>query len=341
MDSDERISIPPNEITRTCGGEPVIRILAQRASESVFELAESPVWDPDAERVLWVDIPTGRLHSGALGSVTPGDSTIIDTNAQEIGEPITAVCLARDGGVLVSAQRRLIAIDGAGAVHRGPDILPPGRHNRMNDGACDSFGRYLVGTLSLDDESYHEELLRVEPHGAVSAMRSGIGLSNGIAWSPDGARLYHVDTLARTVWAADYDAATGSATQWAALFTVDGGSPDGVAVDADGMLWVAIWGAGEVRRYDIAGKIHTIISVAAPHTSSVAFVGRKLDRLLITTATSELSESELSRSPDSGALFLADPGVIGVPAGRWAGSTLDPRWGQGRARSRGGEQIEA
>ncbi len=300
----------------------MVNVLAQRASEEVFELAESPVWNPDTERVLWVDIPTGRLHSGTVRG-----TAIVDTEALELGEPITSASLARDGGVLISAQRRLIAIDIAGSVHTGPDILPSHRRNRMNDGACDSAGRFLVGTLSLDGEKFAEELLQVEPHGLVTSMRTGIGLSNGIAWSPDGTQLYHVDTLARTMWAADYDAATGIATRWSALFTVEGGSPDGLAVDVEGMLWVAIWGAGEVRRYDIAGTVHTTISVDAPHTSSVVFVGQDLNRVLITTARSELSKSTLAAGSQSGALFLANPGVRGVPTGRWGGNTRDPDWG--------------
>ncbi|MBN9150964.1 MAG: SMP-30/gluconolactonase/LRE family protein [Micrococcales bacterium] len=301
----------------------MVDAIALRASETVFELAESPLWNPDSHRVLWVDIPTGRVHSGTLR-----DSTIVDTRSVELGEPITAACLARDGGLLVSTQRRLVAIDGAGDRHLGPDILPAHRRNRMNDGACDSAGRYLVGTLSLDGEKFAEELLQVEPDGTVTAMRSGIGLSNGIAWSPDGARLYHVDTMAHTVWVAEYDVASGVASEWSELFVVDGEYPDGLAVDVEGMLWVAMWGAGQVRRYDTAGRIHTTVRVDAPHTSSVAFVGPDLDRLLITTATSELSKSERDATPDSGAIFIADPGVKGMPANRWGGSTSNPHWGK-------------
>ncbi len=294
---------------------------AIRASDSVYELAESPVWNSRTGRVIWVDIPAGRLHSGALRG-----SKFVDTDATDLGGMVSAVALARDGGLLVAAQRGLIVIGPAGDVHTGPDILPPDRGNRMNDGACDASGRYLVGTLSLDGREFSEELLQVEPHGAISVLRTGIGLSNGIAFSPNGTQLYHVDTLRRTVWVADYDSATGAATQWSRLFTVDDGSPDGLAVDEEGMLWLAIWGAGQVRQYDTSGNVHAIISVDAPHTSSVAFVGADLDQLVITTARAELTDAELATFPDSGAIFLADPGARGLSRSRWAGSTTAPEW---------------
>lgn len=322
----------------------MVSIVAQRASDSVFELAESPLWNPDTQRVLWVDIPSGQLHSGSLH-----DSTITDTERVSFGAPITSVSLSSDGGLLVSGQRELMTVDDGGTVRRSPDLLPSVRRNRMNDGACDAQGRLLIGTLALDDSEYQEELLQVAPHGSISNMRSHIGLSNGIAWSPDGGELYHVDSIARKVWAAHYDAATGAATQWRSLFTVDGGLPDGIAVDAEGMLWVAVWGAGEVRRYDVKGNALSTVRVAAPHTSSVAFAGRMLDQLVITTARSELTRAELSLNPDSGAIFLADPGVSGIPVFRWGGSTRDPQWPAGgrsaldsrAARSHPQEEMDA
>lgn len=295
-------------------------ILAQRASKSVYELAECPTWNPDAGRILWVDIPAGRLHSGTISH-----SGIVDTDVVDFGVPITSVSLARDGGMLVTGERALMTIDSAGTVRRSADIVAPSRGSRMNDGACDAAGRLLVGTLAVDGEK-NEQLLQVSTNGTVSVMRNRLGLSNGIAWSPDDRTLYHVDSTARIVWAADYEVATGTANSWRAAFTVDGGLPDGIAVDIEGMLWVAVWGAGQVRRYDVAGTVLSVVNVAAPHTSSVAFAGPKLDRLVITSARSELTPSALARNPDSGALFLADPGVSGVPVGRWGGNTIDPPW---------------
>lgn len=296
---------------------------AHRASGSVFELAESPLWNPETGRALWVDIPAGRLYSGRLQ-----ESRLVDIDETDLGGLVAAVAIARDGGLLVAAKRGLAVIDPTGAAQYGPDILPTGRDNRMNDGACDATGRYLVGTLALDDSEFREELLRIEPNGAVSVMRTGIGLSNGIAFSRSGKQIYHVDTVARTLWVADYDDATGRASHWTILFTVGDGLPDGLAIDEEGMMWLAIWGAGQVRRYDAQGEVHAVIHVDAPHTSSIAFVGPDLDQLIITTARADLTDAELSQSPDSGAIFLADPGIKGIPRAQWAGSTIAPQWGK-------------
>lgn len=300
---------------------------ARRVSNAVYELAESPVWDPASGRILWVDIPAGTIHSAALESRPETSAALVDTTATVIGDLVTAITIARDGGLLVAGRRGLLTLDPSGAVHTGPDILPAHRDNRLNDGACDPSGRYLIGTLSLDGVRSAEELLQIEPSGEVSVLRTGIALSNGIGFSPNGTRVYHVDTLDQTVWAAQYDSATGKATGWEKLFTVDGGYPDGLAVDEEGLLWLAIWGGGQVRRYDTRGAIHAVITVDAPHTSSVAFVGENLERLVITTARAELTEETLRRAPDSGAIFLADPGVRGLPPATWVGSTRSPRWG--------------
>jgi sugar lactone lactonase YvrE len=119
------------------------------------------------------------------------------------------------------------------------------------------------------------------------------------------------------VWARPYGDAPGPRRE---LFRVgDGGSPDGMCVDAEGTLWIACWGAGQVRRYADTGELIGVVDVDAPHTSSVAFVGPALDRLLITTATQHMDAAARARYPDSGKLFLADVGVAGLPATPWAG----------------------
>ena len=100
-------------------------------------------------------------------------------------------------------------------------------------------------------------------------------------------------------------------------FTVEGGKPDGMAVDVEGHLWIAVWGAGQVRRYHPDGEAVAVIEVPAPHTSSVAFVGPGRDLLLITTAQDELTDAQLADWPESGRLFLADPGITGLPTTAW------------------------
>ena len=142
-------------------------------------------------------------------------------------------------------------------------------------------------------------------------------------FSPDGALLYSIDTWARRVTVRDYDAASGAAGPRRVLLELDEGYPDGMCVDTDGYLWVAVWGLGRVHRYSPEGQLVRVVEVPAPHTSSVAFAGPALDVLVITTASDELSADELARFPLSGRLFTLRPGVTGLPVPRWGGFTLE------------------
>ena len=141
-----------------------------------------------------------------------------------------------------------------------------------------------------------------------------LGLSNGLAFSPDGSLLYSVDSLpSRTVWVRDYDQASGAVGPRRVALELTDAVPDGLCVDASGNLWLAAWGRGQVRCYSPAGDLLDVIELPAPHTTSLAFVGPRLDQLLITTARGELSPTEQDEFPLSGSLFLARPGCIGLP----------------------------
>ena len=132
--------------------------------------------------------------------------------------------------------------------------------------------------------------------------------------------LYSIDTVPRLVYARDYDAATGTAGPRRVLIAFDEGvNPDGMCVDADGQLWIAIWGGGQVRRYTPDGELTRTIEVPAPHTTCVTFAGPDLATMVITTATKDLSDDDLARHPLSGRLFTVDAGVRGLPASWWSG----------------------
>jgi sugar lactone lactonase YvrE len=132
--------------------------------------------------------------------------------------------------------------------------------------------------------------------------------------------MYSIDTLRQTVFVRDYDPQTGTAGPREPFLTVDEGYPDGMCLDVDEHLWIAMWGLGQVHRYSPAGGLVSVIEVPAPHVSSVAFAGPGLDTLVITTATQDLTDEQLARFPDSGRLFTASPGVAGLPQALWSGS---------------------
>jgi sugar lactone lactonase YvrE len=288
---------------------------AQTASSVSHDLAEGPVWDGDAGRLLWVDIPRGRVLRGAL------DGNRVEVVAEHsFDSTVGATVPTADGGLLVALRRGFATIAPDGTVRTGPTVVPGTADSRFNDGACDPAGRFLVGSMALDDRRGAEHLYRLDAGGRVEILDGDLTLSNGLGWSPDGATLYHVDSIPGVVWARDYDPPSGEVGARRALLRIDSGTPDGLCVDADGSLWIAIWGAGEVRCFTPAGEHVATVRVPAPHTSSVAFVGPQLDRLLITSARKELSAADVTAWPLSGRLFLADVGAIGQPTPAWAGS---------------------
>ncbi|MEO3809536.1 SMP-30/gluconolactonase/LRE family protein [Sphaerisporangium sp. B11E5] len=283
------------------------------ASAEVFGLGEGPVWDPARDRVLWVDIDAGTVHEGRLD----GDR-IVCTGSHHVDRTAGAVAVAPSGDLLVAGTHALVTVTTEGARVSGPVILPPGSGRRLNDGACDPAGAFLVGSMTLDEEAAGttEVLVRVERDGRVTVLDDDLALSNGLAWSADGTVLYSVDTLPGRVWARPYDAATGAVGPRREWLHLAGGLPDGLCVDAEDHVWVAVWGGGQVRRYTPDGVLAGVVDVPAPHTTSMAFVG---DRLLITTAAFGLTEEQRAEYPDSGRLFLADPGTTGLPPRQWSG----------------------
>jgi sugar lactone lactonase YvrE len=292
----------------------VPRWSARVASAGGYGLGEGPLWDPWRRRVRWVDIDAGTVHEGRLD----GDRVEL-TGSHHVDRTVGAVVCSVSGDLLVAGAQRLITVTADGP-RPGP-VIAVEASRRLNDGACDPAGNFLVGTLALDGARGGEVLVRVERDQTVTVLDDDLTLSNGLAWSLDGAWLYSVDSVPGIIWIRSYDADSGSVGPRREWLRVTDGLPDGMCADAEGHLWVAIWGAGQVRRYTPEGRLAGIVDLPAPHTTSVAFVGEELDRLLITTATAELSADQLAAYPDSGRLFLARVAVGGRPTPPWSGPT--------------------
>ena len=207
---------------------------------------------------------------------------------------------------------------GSAPIDGVPGVQVVSGARRLNDGACDPAGRFVVGTVALDDSQGEQLLVRVEDDGSVTVLDDDLTLANGLAWSVDGSLLYSVDTVPGVVWVRAYDAATGAVGPRREWLRIADEWPDGLCVDAQDHVWIAIWGAGQVRRYTPDGELVGIVDVSAPLTTSVAFVGDDLDVLLITTATPD--PERLAQYPDSGRHFLAHVGVTGLPVTAWAGA---------------------
>jgi sugar lactone lactonase YvrE len=273
------------------------------ASAAAYGLGEGPLWDAGRERVLWVDINAGAVHAARLRDGVLDDVTTVVHVDETVG---VAVCDA-GGRLLVAGARSVFAADEPA---RRTTLVPAAKPSRLNDGACDPAGRFLVGSMALDDRQGEECLYRIEHDGTVTTIDDDLTISNGLGWSPDGSVLYSVDTTPGIVYTRPYEPASGAYGERTIALRIDDGSPDGLCVDADGNLWIAIWGAGQVRCHTPTGEHLATVEVPVPHTSCPAFVGPALDTLLISTA------SEDEPAP-AGHLFTAPVGVRGLPTPPW------------------------
>lgn len=270
-------------------------------------VGEGPWWDAERERLLWVDIPAGVVHAHvpATGSTT----------RTALGEATGFIVGRSAGGYLAGTAAGIVGLD-ADLEPTGLIAVPPDldRRRRINDGVCDPAGRVLLGTVDPSGEETGT-LWSMSADGEFCALVDGVRMSNGLAFSPDGRRLYYVDSLARTVDRFAYDPDTGAVSDRRCLCRVpeSAGLPDGLAVDERGCLWLAIWGAGEIWRLTPDGEPAGVVNVAAARTTSCAFGGPDRDRLYVTTARDGAGDLDArTRDVAPGAVFVADVGARGA-----------------------------
>ncbi|MEP6843561.1 MAG: SMP-30/gluconolactonase/LRE family protein [Pseudolysinimonas sp.] len=290
------------------------------ATDESFDLAEGPVWDSIREQLLWVDIRQGTVLVGRLLD----DGTVTVDQRVSMPGTVGAVAVSEAGDWIIAGQREILTRTRDGELAGGPTVLASDSGERLNDAKVDPAGRFVVGSLVIDESpTTSQVLVIVQPDGSLAELDDDLTLSNGMAWSPDGSQFYSIDTGHRAVYVRDYDAAAGTAGPRRVLLTLEEGRfPDGMCVDADGYLWIAIWGGGQVRRYSPDGVLDRAIDVPAPHTSCVAFAGPDLATMVITTAMKGLDEQQLASFPLSGRLFTVDAGVRGLPTTWWSGHPL-------------------
>ncbi len=294
--------------------------LARVASSTRHVLAEGPVWVGDRSQLLWIDVEVGAVFVGRIEGERIVQNERFDV-VSAVGESkVGAVVPGPDGSLLVAGRGHLVVIAADGSRTVGPQIVAEDGPSRLNDGACDPAGRFLIGTYHFDERADEDVLCRVESDGTVTTVDRGLSISNGLAWSPDGSQFFSTDTAPGVIWVRDYDALSGEFGPRRQHLRIESGYPDGICMDSRGHLWVAIWGGGEVRSFTPTGQPEHTVRVPVPHVSSVAFAGEALDRLVITTSSRDLDEAGLAEHSDAGRLFLADVGVTGIPGYPWSGS---------------------
>lgn len=285
--------------------------VAEPVGDVTAVLGEGPYWVPEDDCLLWVDIHRGQLHRTYFPS---GETVTLDLGAASAAFPALA------GGILTAGGSRLAlhlpAERGEQWSTRVIAEVPAREGVRFNDAGVDPAGRVWVGSMHTGETEPIGQLLRLDHGGVLTVVVDGITVSNGLGWSPDGSRMYYVDSPVRRVDVFDYDPATGRADSrrpFADLSAFDG-VPDGLTVDADGCVWVAIWGGGVLRRLAPDGSQDSVIVVPVSQPTSCAFGGPGMTDLYITTASIGLTEAELGEQPLAGRLLRLRPGPVGLPS---------------------------
>lgn len=273
------------------------------------ELGEGPRWDPVGRRLLFVDLLAGRLHGASP------DGRLILT--RDVGQALGAVNRTDDGGLVLAMRDGIFVTNADGDGMRLVAPVEVDRPDlRMNDAACDPAGRLWAGTMAFDATPAAGTLYRIDADGSVTSVLTGLGISNGLGWSPDAERMYFVDSPTRRIDVLDFDLATGTATNRRPFVHIDDtpGVPDGLTVDAAGGIWVALWGGAQVRRYSPDGVVTDIVELPVEQPTSCTFGGDAGDVLYITTARLGLTDEQLAASPAAGSVLACRPGYRGHPA---------------------------
>ena len=275
---------------------------AQLLLDAKATLGEGPAWDAKTQTLYWVDILEKRIYAG---------TELLAQLDDYIG------CLApRKNGNLILGMRSYFAdlrVDSSQQTLLA--AVSESATNRINDGKCDPAGRFIAGTMAMNE---------TDPTGAlysfdgkqVTTLFSGVTISNGLAWSPDHKTFYYIDTPTRKVQAFDYDLATGQiANPRTAIHVPDTlGWADGMTSDTDGNLWIALWAGAQVTKWDPrTGQLLEQIPVPAFQTSCCVFGGKDMNELFVTSARKGMSEEDLKKYPLSGGLFKVETKVTGMP----------------------------
>jgi sugar lactone lactonase YvrE len=273
---------------------------------AVAHHGEGPVWWPDGSGLRWVDMLAGDVLS--LGD----DGTV---GRDHVGDVVAVVRPRRGGGAVFAVERGFV-LEGADGTRTFLDPVWSDDGIRMNEGGCDPDGRFWCGSMAYDQAEGAASLFRLDPDGSVRRVLGDLTVSNGLEWSPDGALAYYDDTATHRVDVFDYDRDAGLTGRRPFVAFGDDGNPDGLTVDAEGGVWVALYGGGAVHRYDAGGRLDAVVEVPTAQVTACTLGGPELDQLFVTTSRQGMGPDD---DPLAGSLFRVDAGVRGRPVRPFAG----------------------
>jgi len=282
--------------------------------DEVFDHPEGLLWDARQGRLLWVDIFAGLVLSH--------DLTSWPMQKWEIGRAVGAVAPRQgDGGLVCAVREGFGFLSARGEFSLVTDQLRDRPYLQMNDGAVDANGRFWAGTTCLEPDAYPGAgtLYCLDPLTLKATEQlSGIDVSNGIGWSPDGRRCYYIDSARRRVDVYPFDAASSHPLGERETLAEVGSVPDGLAVDSEGCIWVALCGGWEVHRFTPSGRLDRVVRLPGSLVTTCCFGGHDLSTLFIAVSAHGLDDSSLS-TEKAGYIFALDPGVQGLPGPEFLG----------------------
>jgi len=277
-----------------------------QVTEAVAYHAEGPVWSAGWGGLRWVDMLAGDVLS------LESDGTV---RRSHVGTVAAALRPRRGGGAVIAVERGF-ALQDADGTRTDLDPVWDDRSIRMNEGGCDPDGRFWCGSVAYDQRTGAAALYRLDADHSVRRVLDGVTISNGLDWSPDGSLAYYDDTATHRIDVFDYDARTGLTGRRPFVVLTDGDHPDGLTVDAEGGVWVALNGSGVVHRYTPAGVLDEVVELPTAQVTACTFGGPDLDQLFITTSREGMGPDD---DPVAGSLFRADVGVPGLPVREFGG----------------------
>ena len=275
-------------------------------------LGESPTWHHRKQCCFWVDITGHVLYS--FHWITK------ETRQWKFNEDISLIVESTGDHLLIALKTTIVKFDTeTGKIESLFDIEPTIKNHRCNDGGCDVKGRLWVGSTHEDHNFERGVLYAVELGSSPIPKIKNVTISNGLVWSLDNSRMYFIDSPTQEIRSYVFNQESGEIVfeKIAIRIPIEMGTPDGMTIDREGMLWIAHWGGYGVYRWNPnTGDLITKIDVPAPHVTSCAFAGEDLGTLIITTAQKNMTPDQLKDYPQSGNLFTVSPGIAGVKANR-------------------------
>ena len=277
-------------------------------------LGEGPVWRAETQDLVWVDIESARVccFNPATG----------ENQTWDVGEKPGLAVPTKQGDLILGTSVGFVRLDLASGV-LSPIIDPEQDlpNNRFNDGKVDPEGRLWAGTMGLDEAPNVGSLYRLNRNLSTDKLFDQVSISNGMAWTSDQKTFYYIDSPTRRVDVFDCDMAGGTVSDRRTAFELPEGMgyPDGMSIDNEGMLWVALWQGWGVARFAPGGALLAKVEVPVECVTSCCFGGENWDELYITTSSRDLDETGRAEQPLAGGLFRCRPGVSGPPTNLFLG----------------------